>query len=79
MPVRPGLLSSIARFAVYAAALAVLGTARLPQAATDTVVTAVRSTGPSVSAANAVWRLAIAGILLTGMALDLHRRRPQWL
>jgi hypothetical protein len=78
MPVRTALLSTISRLAVYAAALIVLATARLPQPRIDTTTSTARTAAPATPAANAAWRLALAGILLTGVVLDIHRRRQVW-
>ena len=78
MPVRTTLLSTIGRLAVYAAALIVLATARLPEPHAMTSVSMVRTAEPPTPAAGAAWRLVIAGILLTGVALEIHRRSPVW-
>ena len=78
MPVRTTLLSTIGRLAVYAAALIVLATARLPEPHVATSVSTVRTAEPHTPAASAAWRLVIAGILLTGIVLEIHRRRPVW-
>jgi len=75
MPVRTTLLSTIGRLAIYAAALIVLATARLPE---PHVATSVSTAEPHTPAASAAWRLVIAGILLTGIVLEIHRRRPVW-
>jgi hypothetical protein len=78
MPLRSALLSSICRLAVYAAALVVLATARPPQPRTDASMSAARVAQPAAPAANAAWRLVIAGVLLAGITLELHRRRAVW-
>lgn len=78
MPVRTALLSTICRLAVYTAALFVLGTARLPQTRMDTSVSTVRLAEPAPPPAKTAWRFVIAGILLTGVALEIHRRRALW-
>jgi hypothetical protein len=78
MPVRTTLLSTIGRLAIYAAALIVLATARLPEPHVATSVSTVRTAEPHTPAASAAWRLVIAGILLTGIVLEIHRRRPVW-
>ena len=78
MPVRTTLLYTITRLAVYAAALIVLATARLPQPHAGRSVSMIRKAEPPTHAASAAWRLVIAGILLTGVALEIHRRRPVW-
>ncbi len=78
MAASTALLSTISRLAVYAAALIVLATARLPQPRIDTSASTVRTAAPAAPAANAAWRLALAGILLMGVVLDIHRRRQVW-
>ena len=62
----------VTRLAVYAVALFVVVTARLPGAA---VTTAVRTTaGPDLDPI----RLLIAAVLLTGILIELLRRRAIW-
>ena len=77
MPVRPSHLSIIARLAVYALALVIVASARVPDPRVDATVSEVRARG-SDNRANAAWRLAIAGVLLTGFVLEVRRRRPVW-
>jgi hypothetical protein len=77
MPVRTAI-ASLARLAIYAAALLVLATARLPSPATDSSIAAVRVARPSEPAVNLAWRLALAGIVIAGVVADLKRRRHVW-
>ena len=64
----------VARLAVYAAALVVVVTARLPDSSTG--VTALRMATPA-SLLDPV-RLLLAAIIVTGVCIELLRRRPVW-
>ena len=64
----------VARLAVYAAALLVVVTARLPEA--STAVTALRAASPE-PVLDPV-RIMIAAILVLGIVLELLRRRAVW-
>ena len=64
----------VARLAVYAAALVVVVTARLPESSTG--VTALRVATPA-SLLDPV-RLLLAAIIVTGVCIELLRRRPVW-
>ncbi len=64
----------LARLAVYAAALFVVATARLPVASTG--VTALRAQAPD--AAIDPTRVVIVLVLLAGITLEVLRRRPVW-
>lgn len=77
MPVRPSHFCIIARLAVYALALVIVASVRVPEPRVDARVSAVRARH-SDNDTNAVWRLAIAGVLLTGIVLEVRRRRPVW-
>lgn len=78
MPVRSSLLFIVGRLTVYAVALLIVATARVPQTRVDTSVSAVRPAPSDASGANVAWRLVIAGLLLTGVALEIRRRGPVW-
>jgi len=64
----------VARLAVYAAALVVIVTARLPDASIG--VTALRTSvpGPILDPV----RLVLAAVLCTGVITEVLRRRPVW-
>lgn len=62
------------RLAVYAAALFVVATARLPQS--PATISAFRA-APAAPAVDPV-RLGLAGVLLAGIVLEALHRRPLW-
>jgi len=64
----------VARLTVYAAAFVVVVTARLPGSSTG--VTALRLATPA-SLLDPV-RLLLAAIIVTGVCIELLRRRPVW-
>jgi hypothetical protein len=63
-----------ARLAIYAAALLVVVTARLPEA--STTIAALRTAAPE-PVVDPV-RFVIAAVLVSGIALELLRRRHVW-
>jgi len=68
--------SLVARLALSLAALAVLATARLPEPSLPTAAAfrvPVESVPPP--ALPAVWRVALALVLVAGVSAELHRRR----
>jgi hypothetical protein len=64
----------LCRLAVYAAALFVVVTARLPELSTTVPSLRTAPGGPAVEPV----RLAIAGVLIVGIVLEVLRRRPVW-
>ena len=64
----------VARLAVYAAALVVVVTARLPESSAG--VTALRVPAPDPLLHPV--RLLIATIIVTGLCIELLRRRTAW-
>jgi hypothetical protein len=67
------------RLAIYAAAIAVVATARLPDAQPPNHPAVQRSAEPPVRPADRpTVRLLLAGLLLTGMALEVRGRRAAW-
>ena len=64
----------VARLAVYAVALVVVVTARLPEAATG--ISALRTPVPG-SFLDPI-RLLLAAVLCAGIVTDVLRRRPVW-
>jgi len=72
--VRP--FSLVARLALSLAALAVLATARLPEASLPNAAAfrvPIEAVAPPASPA--AWRVALALVLVAGVAAELHRRR----
>ena len=67
-------MQRLARLTVYAAALLVVATARLPEP--SATVSALRVTSPE-SAVDPV-RLAIAAVLVAGIVIEFLRRRHVW-
>jgi hypothetical protein len=70
----PHAAAFLARLAVYAAALFVVATARLPDLST---ATAVLRTAPTETSVDPV-RVAMAGVLVAGILIEVLRRRPVW-
>ncbi len=66
----------LTRLAVYATALFVVVTARLPDPATQSTFSALRASAPEAHASPA--RLVLAGILVAGIFIEVLRRRPVW-
>lgn len=67
------------RLAIYAAAITVVATARLPDAEPPNRPAIRRSAEPPVRPADRpTVRLLLAGLLLTGMALEVRGRRAAW-
>lgn len=66
----------LARLAVYATALFVVVTAQLPDQATHSTFSALRTTAPEAHPTPA--RFVIAGILVAGILIEVLRRRPVW-
>jgi hypothetical protein len=64
----------LARLAVYAAALFVVVTARLPGHASSLSALRATSPGPTLDPV----RLMIGAVLLTGIACEFLRRRTIW-
>lgn len=75
------LVPSLVRLATYLAALAVLATARLPDAVpgdTASPSAALVAERPAPPAPHPAVRLLLAAILLGGAALELRGRRAAW-
>lgn len=67
------------RLAVYALAIAVVGTARLPDTLPPSHPAIQRSAEPPGRPSDRpTVRLLLAGLLLTGMALEVRGRRAAW-
>jgi hypothetical protein len=79
MPRPSQVVSLVIRLAVYAAAIAVVATARLPDAQPSAHPAIQRSAEPPVRRSDhPTVRLLLAGLLLTGIALDVQGRRAAW-
>lgn len=79
MPKPRQVAASVLRLAVYAAAIAVVATARMPDAEPPSHPAIQRSVEPPVRpSARPPVRLLLAGLLLTGLALDVRGRRIVW-
>jgi hypothetical protein len=66
----------VARLALSIAALAVLATARLPEPSLPNAAALRVPVAPaSPPASPAAWRVALALVLVVGVAAELHRRR----
>jgi hypothetical protein len=80
MPRPSQVVSLVIRLAVYAAAIAVVATARLPAPQPSSHPAIQRSAEPASrrAAEPPVIRLFLAGLLLTGIALDVRGRRAAW-
>ena len=66
----------VARLAVYATALFVIVTAQLPDPATQSTFTAVRTATPAGHTSLA--RFVLAGVLVAGILIEVLRRRLVW-
>lgn len=79
MPTPSQVVSLVLRLAVYAVAIAVVATARLPDAQPSSHPALQRSVEPPVRpSAHPPVRLLLAGLLVTGLALDVRGRRAVW-
>ena len=80
MPTPSQVVSFVLRLAVYAAAIAVVATARLPDAQPSRHPAIQRSAEPPSrrAAEPPVIRLPLAGLLVAGLALDVRGRRAVW-
>ncbi len=79
MPTPRQVVSFVLRLSIYAAAIAVVATARLPDAQSSRHPALQRSVEPPVRpSAHPPVRLLLAGLLLTGLALDVRGRRAAW-
>lgn len=67
-------MQSLARLAVYATAIFVVFTAQSPDPAST--VSAIRTASPHAFLDPV--RLLIAAVLVTGILIELFRRRPVW-
>jgi len=66
----------LARLVVYATALFVVVTAQLPDHATQTTITALRTGAPDARTSPA--RIVLAGVLVVGLLIEVLHRRPVW-
>ncbi len=79
MPRPSQVVALVIRLAVYAAAIVVVATARLPDATPSRHPAIQRSAEPPVRpSGRPTVRLLLAGLLLTGIALDVRGRRAAW-
>ena len=79
MPTPSQVVSFALRLAVYAAAIAVVATARLPAAELPSRPAIQRSAEPPARPPDRpTARLILTGLLLTGLALDVRGRRAVW-
>ena len=79
MPKPSQVVAFVLRLAVHAAAVAVVATARLPDAEPPSHPAIQRSADqPARPSDRPTVRLLLAGLLLTGLALDVRGRRAVW-